>query len=56
MITAGGEQEASSEPQHSFRAPHPQAPYLGVLDELVPNAAHVTEQYANNPVETIMLG
>ena len=26
-------------------------PYLRVLDELVPTAAHVTEQYANNRVE-----
>jgi IS6 family transposase len=26
-------------------------PYRRVLDELVPTAAHVTEQYANNPVE-----
>ena len=26
-------------------------PYPRVLDELVPNALHVTEQYANNPVE-----
>jgi IS6 family transposase len=26
-------------------------PYLRVLDELVPAAAHVTEQYANNRVE-----
>jgi transposase-like protein len=26
-------------------------PYLRVLDELVPNALHVTEQYANNRVE-----
>ena len=26
-------------------------PYLRVLDELVPNAVHVTEQYANNRVE-----
>jgi transposase, IS6 family len=26
-------------------------PYLPVLDELVPNAMHVTEQYANNRVE-----
>ncbi len=26
-------------------------PYLRVIDELVPAAAHVTEQYANNPVE-----
>src|SRR5215217_1760988 len=24
-------------------------PYLRVLDELLPGAAHVTEQYANNP-------
>ena len=27
-------------------------PYLRVLDELVPAAAHVTEQYGNNPVES----
>ena len=26
-------------------------PYLRVLDELVPAAAHVTEQYANNRIE-----
>jgi transposase, IS6 family len=26
-------------------------PYLRVLDELVPAALHVTEQYANNPAE-----
>ena len=26
-------------------------PYLRVLDELAPTAAHVTEQYANNRVE-----
>ena len=26
-------------------------PYLRVLDELVPNALHVTEQYANNLAE-----
>ena len=26
-------------------------PYRRVLDELVPNAVHVTEQYANNRVE-----
>ena len=26
-------------------------PYLRVLDELVPTAAHVTEQYSNNRVE-----
>ena len=26
-------------------------PYLRVLDELLPTAAHVTEQYANNRVE-----
>ena len=26
-------------------------PYLRVLDELVPNAVHVTDQYANNRVE-----
>ena len=26
-------------------------PYLPVIDELVPTAAHVTEQYANNRVE-----
>jgi transposase, IS6 family len=26
-------------------------PYLRVLDELVPAAAHITEQYANNPIE-----
>jgi len=25
--------------------------YLGVLDELLPGARHVTEQYGNNPVE-----
>jgi IS6 family transposase len=25
-------------------------PYLRVLDELVPSAAHVTEQYGNNPI------
>ena len=27
------------------------APYIRVLDELVPAAAHVTEQYGNNSVE-----
>ena len=27
-------------------------PYLRVLDELAPAAAHVTEQYDNNPVES----
>jgi transposase-like protein len=27
-------------------------PYLRDLDELVPAAAHVTEQYGNNPVES----
>ena len=27
-------------------------PYLRVLDELVPTAAHVTEQYANNRIES----
>ena len=26
-------------------------PYLRVIDELVPAAAHVTEQYANNRIE-----
>jgi IS6 family transposase len=26
-------------------------PYLRVLDELVPAAGHVTEQYVNNPAE-----
>jgi len=26
-------------------------PYLGVLDELLPAARHVTELYANNPIE-----
>ena len=26
-------------------------PYLRVLDEIVPTATHVTEQYANNRVE-----
>jgi transposase, IS6 family len=26
-------------------------PYLRVIDELVPTAAHVTARYANNPVE-----
>jgi transposase-like protein len=26
-------------------------PYLRVLDELIPTAAHVTEQYANNRAE-----
>ena len=26
-------------------------PYLRVLDELVPTAAHVTEQYSNNRIE-----
>jgi transposase-like protein len=26
-------------------------PYLRVLDELAPTAAHVTEQYANNRIE-----
>jgi transposase-like protein len=26
-------------------------PYLRVLDELVPAAAHITEQYDNNPIE-----
>jgi transposase-like protein len=26
-------------------------PYVRVLDELVPNAAHVTEQYSNNRIE-----
>jgi IS6 family transposase len=28
------------------------APYLRVLDELVPAGAHVTEQYGNNPIES----
>ena len=28
-------------------------PYLRVLDQLVPNAAHITEQYANNRVEAV---
>jgi transposase, IS6 family len=27
-------------------------PYLRVLDELVPAAAHNTEHYANNPIES----
>ena len=27
-------------------------PYLRVLDELVPAAAHITEQYDNNPIES----
>jgi IS6 family transposase len=27
------------------------SPYLRVLDELVPAAAHVTEQYSNNRIE-----
>jgi transposase, IS6 family len=27
-------------------------PYLRVLDDLIPAAAHVTEQYANNPTES----
>ncbi len=27
-------------------------PYLRVLDELVPAAAHITEQYANNSTES----
>jgi IS6 family transposase len=27
------------------------APYLRVLDELVPAAAHITEQYSNNRIE-----
>ena len=27
-------------------------PYLRVLDELVPAAAHITEQYANDPIES----
>jgi IS6 family transposase len=27
-------------------------PYLRVLDDLVPAAAHVTEQYDNNPIES----
>jgi IS6 family transposase len=27
-------------------------PYLRVLDELVPAAAHITEQYGNNPIES----
>jgi transposase-like protein len=31
-------------------------PYLRVLDELVPAAAHVTEQYANNRSKRIMVG
>ena len=26
-------------------------PYLRILDELVPTAAHVTEQYSNNQIE-----
>ena len=26
-------------------------PYLRVIDDLVPAAAHVTQQYANNPAE-----
>jgi IS6 family transposase len=28
------------------------AAYVGVLEELVPAARHVTERYANNPVES----
>jgi IS6 family transposase len=28
------------------------AAYPGILDELLPSACHVVEQYANNPVET----
>lgn len=31
-------------------------PYQRVLDELLPTALHVTEQYANNRVKPIMLG
>jgi IS6 family transposase len=27
-------------------------PYLRVLDDLIPAAAHVTEQYGNNPIES----
>ena len=27
-------------------------PYLRVMDELIPTAAHVTEQYVNNPIES----
>jgi transposase-like protein len=27
-------------------------PYLRVIDELVPAAAHITEQYENNPIES----
>ena len=27
-------------------------PYLRVLDDLIPAAAHVTEQYDNNPIES----
>jgi transposase-like protein len=27
-------------------------PYLRILDELVPAAAHLTDQYANNPIES----
>jgi transposase, IS6 family len=27
-------------------------PYLRVIDELVPAAAHITEQYSNNPIES----
>ncbi len=32
------------------------AAYLRVLNELVPAALHVTEQYANNAVEATMAG
>jgi len=31
-------------------------PYLRVIDDLIPTAAHLTEQYANNPIEAIMPG
>ena len=31
-------------------------PHLRVLAELVPAAAHITEQYSNNPIEPIMVG
>ena len=29
------------------------AAYLRVLDELVPGACHITEQYENNPIEAV---
>jgi hypothetical protein len=31
-------------------------PYLRVLDDLIPAAAHVTEQYETIPSKAIMLG